>query len=164
MDKRKISITIWGKEKGNWLEWYKDVADLMTQMGYKNTHIGITTKSYNTGKVVTVARKEKEILTRIKDGELPRSFSCFSLPKDYRSACFDYYFLCVRTEEYMSVIINDTDFNTDIEQQIISLIYKYTYQESGEIYSTSVTEASLLYAETKDIRNLKTYKLIRNLE
>ncbi len=164
MDKRKISITIWGKEKGNWLEWYKDVTDLMTQMGYKNTHIGIITESYNTGKVVTVARKEKEILTRIREGEFPSCFSCFSLPKDYRCAGFDYYFMCERNEAYMSVTINDTDYNDYNERQIIAMITKYTCMESGEIFSTSMSELPLVYAETKDTRNLKTYKLIRNLE
>ena len=25
MDKRNISITIWGAEKGNWVEWYNGI-------------------------------------------------------------------------------------------------------------------------------------------
>ena len=37
MDKRNISITIWGAEKGNWVEWYNDIKNLMKKFGYENT-------------------------------------------------------------------------------------------------------------------------------
>ena len=40
MDKRNISITIWGAEKGNWVEWYNDIKNLMKNLIlYKNTTI-----------------------------------------------------------------------------------------------------------------------------
>ena len=74
MDKRNISITIWGAEKGNWVEWYNDIKNLMKKFGYENTHIGIVSEHYSTGKIMTVARKEKEIISNIVAGEVPRVF------------------------------------------------------------------------------------------
>lgn len=163
MDKRKISITIWGKEKGSWLEWYKDITNLMNKLGHENTHIGILSEHYSSGKIMTVVRKEKEIIMKMNEGEIPKSFSCYSLPKGYKIASFDYDFLCERNDSYMSVIINDTDYNNDNEQQIIALMNRYIYLEYGEIYSTIESEMPLLYAETKDKNNLKTYRLIKEL-
>ena len=84
MDKRNISITIWGAEKGNWVEWYNDIKNLMKKFGYENTHIGIVSEHYSTGKIMTVARKEKEIISNIVAGEVPMSFSCYSLPEGYK--------------------------------------------------------------------------------
>lgn len=163
MDKRNISITIWGAEKGNWLEWYKDIKNLMNKFGYENTHIGIVSEHYSAGKIMTVARKEKEIISEISMGEVPMSFSCYSLPKGYKVASFDYNFLCERNESYMSVILNEADYNNDNEQLIISMMNKYICFEYGEIYSSIVSEMPLLYAETKDENNLKTFKLIKHL-
>ena len=62
------------------------------KLGYKLTHIGIQSKSFCSGKILTVARKKKDILASIADGEKPLSLSCYSLPKDYRIASFDYDF------------------------------------------------------------------------
>lgn len=163
MTKRKISITIWGEKKGNWLEWYKDISKLMHKIGYENTHIGIISEHYSSGKIMTVARKEKEIIMKMNEGEIPKSFSCYSLPKGYKVASFDYDFLCERNDSYMSVIIKDIDYNVDNEQQIIALMNRYIRLECGEIYSTIESEMPLLYAETKDKNNLKTYKLIKDL-
>ena len=28
MNERKISITIWGAEKGDWIDWYNDIKEL----------------------------------------------------------------------------------------------------------------------------------------
>lgn len=163
MDKRKISITIWGREKGNWLDWYKEITNLMNEMGYENTHIGIMSQYYSSGKIMTVARKEKEVIMKMSEGEIPKSFSCYSLPKGYKVASFDYDFLCERNDSYMSIIIKDKDYNIDNEQQIIALMNRYICFECGEIYSTIESEMPLLYSETKDKNNLKSYKLIKDL-
>lgn len=164
MNDRRISITIWGTEKGDWIEWYNDIKNLMNKLGYEHTHIGIMSEHYTSGKILTVARKEKEILTKIIEGEIPMSFSCYSLPKGYKVAGFDYNFLCERNDEYMSVILKETDYNLSNEQFIILLMNKYICLEFGEIYSTMMSEMPLLYAETKDKRNLDTYKQIKNIE
>ena len=92
------------------------------------------------------------------------SFSSYSLPKGYKVESFDYDFLCERNNSYISVVIKEIDYNSCNEQLIISLLRKYICFEYGEVYSTSESERPLLYAETKDKNNLKTYKLIREIK
>ena len=99
----------------------------MKKFGYENTHIGIVSEHYSTGKIMTVARKEKEIISNIVAGEVPMSFSCYSLPEGYKVASFDYNFLCERNDSYMSVIIKEADYNIDNEK----LITKTSHTQNG---------------------------------
>ena len=50
------------------------------------------------------------------------SFSCYSLPKEYKVASFDYNFLCERNDSYMSVIFKEADYNTANEKLIKHLV------------------------------------------
>lgn len=165
MDEKVISITLWGNgaEKGKWIEWYDDIKEIMNSLGYKQTHIGIESKSYTSGKILTVVRKEKEILAKIKDGEIPLSFCCYSLPKGYRQAVFDYEFYCERARGDISVIMKEADYNLDNEQIIISVLKKYINSEYGEIYSALRSDAPWIYAGTRDVNNLETYELIKKI-
>lgn len=165
MDKKVISITLWGNgtEKGKWIEWYEDIKEIMNSLGYKHTHIGIDSKSYTSGKVLTVARKEKEILAKIRDGEIPTSLSGYSLPKEYRQAAFDYEFFCIRNKEYVLVMMNEADYNPDNEQMIISVLKKYINSEHGEIYSGLRSDAPFIYAVTRKVNDLKSYELIKTI-
>lgn len=160
---RNVSITMWGSPRGKWTDWYMDIKTLMNQLGHENTHIGIMSEHYTSGKILTVARKEKEIVTRITEGEIPSSFSCYALPKDYKVASFDYDIMCERNATYMSVIIKESDYNTANECLIISLMKKYICLEYGEIYSSIVSDMPLLYAETQDTDNLKSYVFIKKI-
>lgn len=164
MNERKISITIWGAEKGDWIDWYNDIKELMSYLGYEETHIGILSENYTSGKIMTVKRKEKEVLAKLIEGEVPKSFSCYSLPKGYKVASFDYDFLCERNASYISVVLKEADYNNANEQFVISIMHKYVCFEYGEIYSTSATEMPLIYAETKEKGNIKTYKLIKKFK
>ena len=69
MDEKVISITIWGNgiQQEKWLNWYQYVENLAKSLGYKLTHIGIQSKSFCSGKILTVARKKKDILASIAD-------------------------------------------------------------------------------------------------
>ncbi len=165
MSEKVISITLWGNgsEMGKWIDWYDDIKEIMNSLGYKQTHIGIKSKSYTSGKALTVARKEKEILAKIKDGEIPLIMECLSLPKGYKQAAFDYEFYCARTEEYISVMMKEADYNPDNEQMIISVLKKYINSEYGEIYSALRSDAPFVYATTRDVNNLKSYELIKKI-
>lgn len=165
MEEKVISITLWGNgiQKEKWLKWYQDVENLMKRLGYKPTHIGIHSKSFCSGKILTVARKEKEILSTIATGENPSSFSCYSLPKDYRTASFDYNFLCVRREEYISVIVKEVDYNKLNIKKVISLLKEYINYEYGEIYVMSKEEMPLIYASTRNSDNIKSFGLIEKI-
>lgn len=165
MEEKVISITLWGNgiQKENWLNWYQDIENLMKSLGYKLTHIGIQSKTFCSGKILTVARKKKDILATIAAGENPSSFSCYSLPKDYRIASFDYDFLCVRKEGYISVIVKDVDYDKLNIKSVISRLKDYINYEHGEIYIMSKKEMPLIYAATRNSDNIKSFSLIEEI-
>ncbi len=165
MEEKVISITLWGNgiQKEKWLNWYQDVEKLMKNLGYKPTHIGIQSKSFCSGKILTVARKKKDILATIAAGEKPSSFSCYSLPKDYRTASFDYDFLGVRKEGYISVIVKEVDYNKLNIKSVISQLKEYINYEYGEIYMMSKEEMPLIYATTRNLDNIKSFSLIEEI-
>ena len=162
MEEKVISITLWGNgiQKEKWLNWYQDVENIMKILGYKPTHIGIQSKTFCSEKILTVARKKKDILATIAAGENPSSFSFYSLPKDYRTASFDYDFLCVRKEEYISVIVKDVDYGKLNIESVISQLKDYINYEYGEIYIMSKKEMPLIYAATRNLDNIKSFSLI----
>ena len=90
MKPRKIAITIWGEIKGDIKEYYFEMKAMMSGLGYEITHLGIETTNYSPKRIVSVKRKEKDMLERIENGEIVKSLECFSLPKDYKQAIFDY--------------------------------------------------------------------------
>lgn len=165
MEEKVISITLWGDgiQKEKWLNWYQDIENLMKSLGYKPTHIGIQSKSFCSGKILTVARKKKEILETIATGENPSSFSCYSLPKDYSTASFDYDFLSVRKEGYISVIVKEVDYNNLNIKCVISQLKEYINYECGEIYMMSKEEMPLIYAATRNLDSIKSFCLIEEI-
>ena len=46
----KISITMWGAKKGNWIEFYTDIKEIIDNLGYEHTHIGIKNGKFSSGK------------------------------------------------------------------------------------------------------------------
>lgn len=165
MDEKVISITIWGNgiQQEKWLNWYQYVENLAKSLGYKLTHIGIQSKSFCSGKILTVARKKKDILASIADGEKPLRLSCYSLPKDYRIASFDYDFLCVRKEEYISIIVKEDDYSKLNSKSVISKLKEYINYDYGEIYIMSKKEMPLIYAATRNSDNIETFSLIEEI-
>lgn len=165
MEEKVISITLWGNgiQKDKWLNWYQDVENIMKSLGYKPTHIGIQSKTFCSGKILTVARKKNDIFTTIVAGENPSSFSCYSLPKDYRTASFDYDFLCVRNKKYISLIVKAVDYDKLNLESVISQLKDYIDYECGEIYIMSKKEMPLIYAATRNLDNIKSFSLIEEI-
>lgn len=163
--KKKISYTVWGTEKSSntWIEWYNEVKDIFLSLNYGLTHIGITSKACNSGKISTAKRKEKEFIERIQEGEKIDCVECYSLLPDYKTAMFDYRVLCARCSSYITFVINDEDLTPIVEKHIIEFEKKYFNISEGEVYSTSIKELPVLYAETKDSNNLDSYKSIKKI-
>lgn len=148
METNTISITLWGNGqiKGRWLEWYNDVGTIFKELGYKRTHIGMQSKSYVNRKIVTVARKEAQILQLLQAGEKPMSMSCYSLDKEYKQASFDYNIMAVRHSKYLSLILNKSDSKIIDVNSVVVNLKQYIEFECGEIYQMERNEMPLIYA------------------
>ena len=167
MRSRKIAITIWGEIKGDIKEYYFET--MMSGLGYEITHLGIETTNYSPKSIVSVKRKEKDMLERIENGEIVKSLECFSLPKDYKQAIFDYEIYSglhhSNEESFITVVVNEEDYSVDVEELIISIISKYIDADNGEVYACSKEEAIVAYAHFKDTKkcSLETYEFIKNI-
>ncbi len=164
MEISTISITLWGDGlvKGNWAAWYDDVGKIFQSLDYKRTHIGIQSDVYANRKIVSVLRKERQILELLnEDGEVS-SLSCYSLPKEYKVAAFDYNVLVVRQSKYISLIFNKSDLKKIVIDEIISVFTKYIEFVNGEVYQMDRTEVPLIYAaKANPISEFKTLKILR---
>ncbi len=165
MDKR-ITYSFWGKEKTtqNWIDWYKDVKFLINCIGYELSHIGVEFESYDSKKIVTVKRKEKDILLRMNNGEIPNSLECFSLPNNFKMAIFDYNIYCVRNSRYIAYTLYENDMNEYNEKLIRQITEKYFVPDNGEAFFTSLKEVPLLYVATRNSDNIKSYDFIKSLD
>ena len=165
MGDKIISITLWGNtaKKGKWIDWYKDTKKIANNMGYELTHIGIQNQSFSDGKIRTVSRMEKKILESIEKGDCPQDFSCFVLPSDFRSASFDYTLLFDRTENDISILISENDYEKFDENELLNTFKQYIDYECGEMYEVSRKEMPLIYAATRRSDYVKSYKHIKDL-
>lgn len=163
MEKIIISISLWGKTKKEqkWDEWYEDVKKLADSIGINMTHLGIRSTNYSSSKILTIRRKEKDILECIKKGEKIDSFSVYSLPENYQIASFDYDLYIVRNMSFISISMKEKYYNSLIEQRFILSMNKYIDFETGEVFSTSDKEVPLIYTATRDKSNLETFESIK---
>ncbi|RKM58007.1 hypothetical protein D6853_00245 [Butyrivibrio sp. X503] len=166
MSLKNITIVLWGtpKRTDDWIEWYERIKELSAKMGHPITHLGITGIKNSSSKIVTVSRKERQMIESIKNGEVLDSLSCLSLPKDYKIAAFDYDVFFIRNEAYVAATIKDDYYNPTVESDVISMIKDYVDDYEGEIFSTSVKEVPFLYVATKEKNNLDTYELIKTID
>lgn len=149
IEKSTISMVLWGNFRNeNWYEWYLDSQNLFSILGYRMTHLGVIGDAFRSKGAVTVARKEKAILAALKRGEKPSSFSCFSLPKDFRTVAYDYDVHLVRDvdENFIFLTINFSDFSEEKEKAFLELMGKHFITAEGEIYQMDRSETPLMYA------------------
>lgn len=160
-----ISLTMWGDLHNdyNWLEWYTDMKKIFQMFELSITHLGVTGSQYPK-KVVTVVRKEKEILENIESGNLPTDFSCYSLPKDYRAAVFDYNLLIYR-ERFLITLIVEKEYYEDRKiDSCIEIFNKYIDMKRGQIYEMDRKDTPWLYAMgDNDISFYKSLRVIKDL-
>lgn len=163
---RRISYTIWGcfKSSNDWLEWYEDIKVFFHSLKYDLTHFGITGDTYNSDKILTVSRKEKEFIKKLESNIYPTCVECYSLLPNYQIAMFDFNIACIRSDSYISIVLKKEDITSRIEKSVIELEKKYVIGTKGEIYSTSDKEVPMIYAETGDTKTLDTYKFIKRIK
>ncbi len=163
MEKR-ITYAFWGSSNGeSWHDWYREVKSLFSEMGHEVNYLGVEFESYNPSKIVTVRRKEKEIVQRMTEGEILRSLELFSLPNGFRTAIFDHDMYCARTDRYICYTMYERDANEEREEQFVRITEKYFKPKNGEEFSTSVKDVPLIYVSTGKKGNIRSYELIKKL-
>ena len=148
MDRKATGIWLFSHKKvqGNFVEWYRDMTELFLRLGHKPTHIVVQFVLYGEIRIVTVARKEKEILQRLSEGEIPTHISLLACPKTKEG---------MRTEDYvlvaeykvlgrskdciLYVVMDNTRCDTrDLDlKEIMGILEKYTELDYGEIVTCS---------------------------
>lgn len=162
---KRITYSFWGNDKKehNWIDWYYDVKCLFHDFGYELSHVSVDFELYNPPKILTVKRKEKEIIHLMENGEIPKSFECFSLPNGFKTATFDYDIYCVRNNKYISYSLYENIMDEKNEDRIIQITNKYFIPENGEVFLSSIDEVPLLYVATKNKHNVKSYEYVKSL-
>jgi hypothetical protein len=146
-DSKTISIVLYGKENNLWLEWYLECKKLFELLGYNLSHFSANSNFFKYERLYTVVRKEKELITKLEENIFPKTFSCYSLNKDYRQAVFDYNMLISRNQENILLTINYYDFSTIDVDSIITTLKKYIVINYGEIFIMDRREAPFMYAD-----------------
>ncbi len=165
MDNLTVSLTMWGdlRDDYNWLAWYTDMKRIFQMFELSITHLGVTGSQYPK-KVVTVARKEKEILKKIEDGNLLTDFACYSLPKDYRAAVFDYNLLIYRESSLITLIVGKEYYETEKIDSCIEIFNQYIDMNRGQIYKMDRKDTPWLYAMGEnDISFYKSLRVMKDL-
>lgn len=167
METSTVSITFNGKidnDNEKWIQWYKDAKMLIELMGYIPTHVGIGGVAFKSGKVLSISKSEKKILKSLENGDEVYYISLFSLPKDYKSASFDYDVLVARDEGYVTLIANKGAFDYMQENELISKLRGYISASGGEIYEMDRDEVPLLYAAKDNPPNMyKSLKVLKTI-
>ncbi len=59
--------------------------------------------------------------------------------------------------------MNESDYNPDNKQMIISVLKKYINSEYGEIYSALRSDAPWIYVGTRKVDDVESYELIKKI-
>lgn len=149
MENKTFSITAYGKLKDNnfkWNEWYEDAKQFILSTGYVYNYVGIDSKSMKSGKIMNAKKYERKVLDAFQNNEQIKHISLFSLPIDYESASFDYDIMLVRNDEFISLIMNKSDYSKEILEQFTFHFKKYFESAIVELYEMDRYESPLLYA------------------
>ena len=105
---------------------------------------GILIKKESESLIVTGLKIPRDY--RLRKEENLQALSCYSLPKDYQNASFDYDLLIVKNEKYISVIMNGSDYSVERGEIIKMILCQYTQEFRGQIYKMNKQEVPLTYA------------------
>ena len=137
MDKKITGIWLEGetKSKGNWIDWYLDMADVIRWLGYEPTLIDCEFEDYHPNGWLTIARKEKAILRRLEEGDVPLALSIgYRENKDSDTLVEAWRHNYKHSKEI--VFLMDTSKCRKINpEHIARIMQKYIDVEYGEIFS-----------------------------
>ena len=163
---KNYAVTIWGKSisDDNWAEWYEDTKALADDLGFSLSLFCVTGMTNGPKNVVTVARKEKDLLSAISEGDVPTGVCCYDLPDNFKVAMFDYKLCCSRTTDSISIVLRSNDMDENVVAKIVEYEKKYISLEYGEVFSTDLSELPMLYVLNRTRDGLDTYAFCRQIK
>ena len=136
MDKNLTCIWLKGDtvSKGKWIEWYQDMANIIRRLGFEPNIMCGSFDDYEPQRWLTVARKEKAILRRVEEGDIP-----ISLKIGYREDRDSWTWIEIwrRNRPLLKdmVLMMDTSECCPIDpEEIVATMLKYIDIEYGEIF------------------------------
>lgn len=165
----KTSITLYGQIEENdtlWLDWYNYAKSLTEQLGYNANYIGVRSKSFHSGKVLTLKRSENKLIRVLESGEESKSLDVYSLHDNFVQAAFDYYTYFSRVKDFeknnVTITMSQEKFCEINVEEIITELKKFISFSHGEIYELDYTECPIFYiCNDSPNREFKNYKLLR---
>lgn len=162
MDNTTISITVYGRPVNDWQMWYQDAKGLFSKLGYDYNYFGANI--FADGKIKTVSRSEKKLLAVMGEESNLEAVSMFSLPRNFKSASFSYDVMLVRNQEFITLSLNESDYDKLDETEVVKLFSEYVENPRVEIYELDRYEVPLLYAykcnSTESFKTLKIRKVL----
>lgn len=170
-ERNTISIVLYGNtssKTSDWLKWYEYAINQINGLGFEPNYIGITGKSFNSGKIAPLNQVDKKLRKSFEDGEIIVSIAVYSLPDDFKQAAFDYNVYLSRTTQgkYPHIVLTisgnaHSKFDTN---NIIKMLKEHIEFTSGQMFEMSNYESPQFYAAKVNPPDLyKTLKVTQEI-
>lgn len=146
MDTLTTSITIYGPvKKGNWGKFYLDAKIFAAELGYALNYYGYTSSSHNSTKMTKISKTDAKLLAKLDDDTVSH-ITLESLPVDFSTAAFDYDLMIVRNQEFITLVVNSSDFEKIDLKAVITTFSKYSNVTEIQVYEMNRDESPLIFA------------------
>jgi len=148
-----ISIVLYGDITCNskaWLEWYDYSTRMISFLELSPNYIGISSESFDSGKLLQLKRAESRVKKVINEGERIMAMSIYSLPENFVQAAFDYdVYLGRKTigiKNHVILTLNQELFPQLNIDKTIGEMKQHINFESGEVFEMMNIESPQFYA------------------
>ncbi|MGC4378614.1 hypothetical protein WD019_17080 [Fictibacillus sp. Mic-4] len=165
-EKSTTSIVLYGdidsSDSITWLEFYNYSLEFAESIGFTPNYLGISGESFKSGKISTIKRTQKRLLTSLEQNESISSISIYSLPENFEVAAFDYNVYICRTNrlQYPHIIITlQSEIFEKIDHKVlVDKLKQFIAFKSGQIFKLSNLESPQIYASKAN--SLETFKTL----
>ena len=151
------------KSTGAWGRWVNDALSICELLGCEANFyaVGTVNRSGKTRPITGLQRKMKNV--RKKNDEITW-ITIFVLPEKFSSVIFDYAVTLSRSENCVTVAINEEYIVPVAEEEIIDILRKNIYFSSGEVYLMDIYDCPESYAAKANPKEkYKSLKVIKSL-
>jgi hypothetical protein len=151
-----------------WLGFYHYAVGLIEGLNLNPNYLGITGKSFKSGKITTLNRTQKKLIKSLDEGEGIESLEIYSLPDDFTTAAFDYEVYICRTSQldppHLITTFSNHLFDLLDHGAVISKLKEFINFESGQVFELKSLESPQIYASRANSpAAFKSLTIIRDL-